>query len=134
MPETSAITGCGSETIVCIRRAHSLMMRRKNSLPRSESARWAVSSFKSCPAQNTLPAALNTTTRTVLSAAAASKAACNADRRSQSAGKMSATGNILIAVIFYLCGIIGMTGAGAIFQIAIVSRFFILIVNNCRNG
>ena len=54
-PSTSAITGTGRCTTVCISSAQSFMVRAKNALPRSSSARWRVSSFKSWPAENNLP-------------------------------------------------------------------------------
>ena len=54
-PATSAITGCGWRTIACISSAQRRIVASKKARPPSASARWAVISFRSCPAENTRP-------------------------------------------------------------------------------
>ena len=68
-PSTSAMTGFGCVTIDCISAEQAAMVSSKNALPRSASLRCAVISLRSWPAENTLPVAAMTMTRTVAVAA-----------------------------------------------------------------
>src|SRR5262249_34286865 len=91
-PCTAAITGCGRRTICCIAELQALMTCVKKARPPSGSARCAVSSLRSCPAENAGPSAAITTPRTDLSAAMAVRASASApikasDRLLRAAGR-----------------------------------------------
>ena len=77
-PLTAAMTGCGSATIACIIAAQLFITRSKYARPRSGAARAAVSSLRSCPAQNAGPLAAMTTARTLRSCARATSWAASA--------------------------------------------------------
>ena len=58
----------------------------------------------------------------------------NAERRGQTAGKVSASGGVLKAAVFDLSGEIRMTGTGAVLQISVVPGAGVFVVNGGGNG
>ena len=77
VPCTAAMTGLGQATIACIMAEQRVIVSSKKATPRSASARWAVSSFRSWPAENTGPAAASTMAATWRSVASPSMATCS---------------------------------------------------------
>jgi hypothetical protein len=93
MPWTDATTGLGRCTIACIIALQAVIISAKKARPRSGSARRAVSSFMSWPAEKAGPLAAITTPRTVLSSRISLSSACRlaiiaADRLLRAVGRL----------------------------------------------
>src|SRR5580704_360063 len=93
-PCTQAITGCGSRTIACIIVPQCSHVLVKKERPPSRSARWAVSSLRSCPDEKAGPSAARITACTVRLAPIAAKAAISSssiasERELREAGRLS---------------------------------------------
>src|ERR1700674_1163067 len=94
VPCTAAMTGLGQATIACIMAEQRVIVSSKKAMPRSASARWAVSSLRSWPAENTGPAAASTMADTLRSLPSSRNAMCSAamvasDRLLRLSGRLS---------------------------------------------
>ena len=58
----------------------------------------------------------------------------NAERRGQTAGKVSSSGGVLKSAVFDLGGEVRMTGTGAVLQIGVVPGAGAFVVNGGGNG